>query len=292
MEFKIIALALGANLSFATGSQFFTHFTRKHGTFWMNWFKASIALVLFFLWMLFTEGISLPNLNAICLLFLSGIVGLGIGDLCLLQSFKDLGPGRTLMLFSFQPLISGSAGHIFFNQGIDFEKFWAIFFFVLCVFIFSLESFRKDKHWAIPGILMALGGMCLDTTGVIITRSVFENNPTITPMTSNLYRTLGTVVFFFLFSFHKKRKLLPPFLALAKKEKVGVLFGSFLGTFLSLSLYLAAIQYAHLATLAGIAITSAIFSTLLECIWDKKWPTTFLWLALGSFFIGMYILLF
>ncbi len=292
MEFKIIALALGANLSFATGSQFFTHFTRKYGTYWMNWFKASVALILFLVWMLLTEGVSWPGQTPVLMLFLSGILGLGIGDLCLLQSFKDLGPGRTLMLFSFQPLISGTAGHIFFNQGIDFERFWAIFFFMVCVFIFSLESFRKDKHWAIGGILMALIGMCLDTTGVIITRSVFEQNPSLSPMTSNLYRTLGTVVFFFLFSFHKKRKLLAPFLKLETKEKYGALFGPFLGTFLSLSLYLAAIQYAHLATLAGIAITSAIFSTLLECIWQKKWPTTYLWLALFSFFIGMYILLF
>lgn len=292
MEYQVLALALGANFCFAAGSQFFTHFTRKLGSFWMNWFKAAFALVLFIFWILITEGISWPGLEATSYLFLSGIIGLAIGDLCLLQAFKDLGPGRTLMLFSFQPLLAGTAGHLFFNQGMDAERFWAIFFFILCVFIFSLESFRRDKHWAMAGILMALAGMSLDTAGVIITRFFFEGHTEVTPMTSNLYRTLGAVFFFFIFSFHKKRTLLAPFMAMSAKEKWGVCSGSFLGTFLSLALYLAAVQYAHLASLAGIAITAALFSSLFECLWIKKWPSLYLWAALVSFLIGMNILLF
>ena len=293
MEYNVLALALGANFCFAAGSQFFTHFTIKLGTYWMNWFKAAFALILFMIWMLLTEGISWPGTAPTIYLFLSGIIGLAIGDLCLLQAFKDLGPGRTLMLFSFQPLLAGTAGHLFFNQGLDAERFWAIFFFILCVFIFSLESFRRDKHWAIPGILMALAGMTLDTAGVIITRSIFDHHPEITPMSSNLYRTLGAVVFFFLFSFHKKRKkLINPFLNLNLKEKVSVLCGSFLGTFLSLALYLTAVQYAHLGSLAGISITAALFSSLFECIWIRKWPSVYLWISFVSFLIGMNILLF
>ncbi len=292
MEYKIIALALGANLVFATGSQFFTHFTRKLGTFWMNWFKASVALFFFILWMALTEGLSWPGLNAVGLLVISGITGLAIGDLCLLQAFKDLGPGRTLMLYSFQPLLTGVAGHFFFNQGLDAERFWAIFFMILCVLIFSLESFRKDKHWALPGILLALLAISLDSTGVIITRYVFEGYSSVTPTLSNVYRTSGAVAFFFFFSFYKKKNLLPTFNSLTRKEKTGVIAGSFLGTFLSLTLYLTAVKSAHLASLTGISITSAIFSSLFECLIEKKWPSKYLGMAFISFLIGMYILLF
>lgn len=292
MDYHVLALALGANFCFAAGSQFFTHFTKKLGSFWMNWFKAAFALILFAGWMLATEGITWPGFEITFYLFLSGIIGLAIGDICLLQAFKDLGPGRTLMLFSFQPLLAGTAGHIFFDQGLDAERFWAIFFFISCVLIFSLESFRKDKHWAMGGIMMALAGMVLDTAGVIITRFIFDQHSEVTPMSSNLYRTLGAVFFFFLFSFHKRKTLIKPFLGLSTAEKYGVLFGSFLGTFLSLALYLAAVQYAHLASLAGVAITAAIFSSLFECIWNRKWPSFYLWSAFISFLLGMYILLY
>ena len=225
-------------------------------------------------------------------LMFSGIIGLGIGDILLLASFKELGPGRTLMLFSFQPLITGIASYFLFNQTIDSERFFAIFFFILCVFIFSIESFKSNKHWALGGIALAVGGMVLDATGVVITRGVFDKTPGLTPMLSNFYRTSGAVAFFIIFGHLKKVSLIDRFQELQTKEKAGAIFGSFLGTFLSLGLYLTALQYAHLASLTGISITSAIFSSLLECLWSKKWPSRYLIAAFCSFLIGMWILLF
>jgi drug/metabolite transporter (DMT)-like permease len=61
------------------------------------------------------------------------------------------------------------------------------------------------------------------------------------------------------------------------------------GTLISLSLYLFAIKTGHLATISGIAITSPLFATLLECVIEKKWPSRYLWAALASFVVGFWI---
>ena len=292
MNYQVYALALGANLCFALGSQAFAIYGRRLGSPWMNWFKASFALLAFVLYMSLTGTWQGIPLTGFWLLFASGFMGLGTGDIFLFKAFAEMGPGRTLMLFAFQPLLLGTAGYFLFDQQVDTQKFWAIFFFIVCLIIFSLEAFRKDGHWNMVGIGCALFGMCLDAGGVIITRQVFDDNPSFSPMEGNVYRCIGAICVFLLLKPFKKIELWKPFLGLNKRDRIFVIGGSFLGTFLSLSLYLNAIKYAHLASISGIAITGTIFSSFFECLIKKEWPSRYLIAAFASFFIGMKILLF
>ena len=121
---------------------------------------------------------------------------------------------------------------------------------------------------------------------------MFDHNEVLSVLQTNYYRTIGAIIFFIIFSMYRPIPLVKPFLKLPKIEKKGVVFGAFIGTFVSLTLYLGALQYAHLASFAGIAITSAIFSSLIECLWSKKWPSIYLIAAFVSFMFGMRILVF
>lgn len=284
-------MALGANFFFALGSQFFTYFSRKNGSVWMNAYKALVAQVCFIAWLFYTHEFSWIGLETSYPLLLSGFIGLGLGDVFLLMSFKEMGAGKTLTLFAFQPLIMGVAGYYFFDQGLNSERFWAIFFFILCVVIFSRESFKTHGHWGLKGIAFALLGMLLDAAGVIITRAMFEGEQELSPMLINFYRTAGALVFFGLYHFYRPIKLTHLFKNLSVADRYGVTFGSFIGTFVSLSLFLTALKYAHLASLSAISITSAIFSFLMECLWLRKWPSAYTYSALVSFLLGMFILI-
>tara|TARA_R110002072_G_scaffold276051_1_gene437306 strand:+ start:32287 stop:33168 length:882 start_codon:yes stop_codon:yes gene_type:complete len=293
MNLSVIFLALSANLCFALGSQFFTHYSRTIGSIWMNWAKASVALFCFTLYALFfVDHISISVFD-FSLLFLSGFLALGLGDIFLLKSFSDLGPGRTLMIFGFQPLILSSAGFIFFNQDMDSSKFWAILFFIICLFIFSLEKFKEDKHWNLKGSLLALAGMILDAVGIIITRSVFDKNPEFSPMEGNIFRCIGAIALFILMTyFYRPLNLIGTLKRLTSRDKLYIILGSVLGTFLSLGFYLNALKLAHLGSLSGIAITGTIFASMFECIHNKKLPSRYLMGAFISFMLGMKFLLF
>ncbi len=287
-DFQIYALS--ANFCFALATIVFTHFTNKVSSSWMNFFKASVAFLCFFIYINIFENWYMLDLKSFLLFFVSGFVGLGIGDYFLLKSFSVLGPGRTLMLFGFQPIFLGIMGKIFFDQDVDSSKLIAIIFFIGCLFTLSLESFRKDKSWGFLGMSFALTGMIPDSSGVLLTRSAFDLNPGMSAMQGNFYRCLGAIVVYMIHSAYKPFGFFSSFRQFTQKEKAFVIGGSILGTFLSLSFYLKAIQTAHLASLSGLNITGTLFSSAFESVFLKKRPTKYLFIALVFFVCGMYFL--
>lgn len=289
---EIYLYGLGANLSFALGSQIFTIYSRKISSAWMNCFKALIGLLGFGLFVTFFSTWHTISFKYFFLFFTSGFMGLGIGDIFLLKAFSKMGPGRTLMLFGFQPLIIGVLSYFVFGQALDAMKFWAILFFILCLGTFSFESFKKSGHWELSAILIAFIGMFLDAIGVIITRYSFDHNPLISAMEGNFHRCIGAVSVFILLSLIKPFNFIGKWKEQRSFDKKMLIIGSLLGTFLSLALYLKAMQSAHLASLSGIAITGTIFSSLFECIIEKRWPSRYLLFAFLFFLCGMKLLVF
>jgi len=289
---EIYLYGLGANLSFALGSQIFTIYSRKISSVWMNCFKALIGLIGFGVFVTFFSSWHSIPLKYFLLFFTSGFMGLGVGDIFLLKAFSKMGPGRTLMLFGFQPLIIGILSYFVFGQVLDASKFWAILFFILCLGTFSFESFKKSGHWDISAISIAFIGMFLDAVGVIITRYSFDHNPMVSAMEGNFHRCIGAVSVFILLSIFKPFGFIVKWREQKFFDKKMLIAGSLLGTFLSLALYLKAMQSAHLASLSGIAITGTIFSSLFECLIEKRWPSRYLLMAFVFFLFGMKILVF
>ncbi len=282
--------AISANFCFALGTMAFTHFTNKVSSAWMNLFKASLACVCFFVSVCIFENWMILGTGSYALFFISGFIGLGIGDYFLLRAFGVLGPGRTLMLFGFQPIFLAIMGKVFFNQDVEFSKFIAIAFFIGCLVTLSIESFRKDKSWGVLGMSFAIVGMLLDSTGVLMTRQAFDLNPGLSSMQGNFYRCLGAISVYMIVSIFRPINFFSSFKSFTTKEKVLVTCGSLLGTFISLGFYLKALQTAHLASMSGINITGTLFSSIFETIFLKKRPTKYLGLAFMFFLSGMYFL--
>lgn len=285
-----IFLGLGANFSFALGTMIFTYFSKKISSAWMNCAKAFFALIFFGIYIIALEKFTSIAPFSFSLFFLSGFMGLGIGDIFLLKAFEVLGPGRTLMLFGFQPIFLGIMSKFLFNQDIALSKLISILFFIGCLLCISIESFKKDKSFGIQGMLIAFTGVILDSCGVLITRHAFNLNPGFSSTQANFYRCFGAVSFFVLFSFFKPIHFFGHLFKLSKKEKFLLVGGSFLGTFLSLSLYLKALQTAKLAILSGINITGTLFSTTFEVVFLKRKPTKYLFFAFLFFVGGMYFI--
>lgn len=288
---SVYYFAVGANLCFALGSQVFAKYSRSISPVWMNCFKAIIGGIAFAITVMLTTGWHNISFHYISIFLASGIVGLGIGDMCILSAFSRMGPGRTLMLFAFQPIVMGVLGFLIFGQTVDFEKLSAIVFFIICLGIFSFESFKKSGTWQLKALGLALAGMSLDGIGLILSRYAFDSNPEVTPVEGNFYRCIGGIALFFLISRIKPFHFFDRFKAQKRKDKVYIILGCITGTYIALTLYLSAVKTGHLATISGIAITGTIFASLFECIIERKMPSKYLAIAFVFFFGGMYILL-
>lgn len=291
MNSEVYFYALASNFCFALGSQFFTHYSRKVSSVWMNAYKAVLACILFSATVFLTLDLAPIEPLGIALFALSGFMGLGLGDIFLLKAFADLGPGRTLILFGFQPLLLGLFARIFFGQPMDTTKFAAIACFIAIVVLFAHESWRRDRHFGTKGLLIALTGIVLDAAGVVITRHVFDSYPLVHALEGNMYRCFGAVLFFVMLSFIRPFSFFDRLKQMPWKSRGFVSLGAVLGTFLSLGFFLKAVQTGHLASVSGVAITGTLFSSAFECLWERKWPTKTLWVALGLFLSGSYLLI-
>lgn len=291
MDFdNVYILAIGANISFAIGSLIYTNFARRFHARWMNFFKAIIAVIAFGIFFVFTYDFDFFHAKQFWGLFLSGLIGLGIGDIFLLYAFRHFGAGRTLMVFGFQPVLLGVLSFFLFNQAVTTNQILSIFLFIICLLVISHEQFQANKKWEVVGLVAAVAGVFLDGIGVIITRYSFDLDPRLTSMEGNFYRCLGAVVAFLFVKMKYEINFMENNRKLSRKDWVTVIIGSLLGTFVSLGFYLKAVQTGHLASISGIAITGSLFSSIVECIHQKKWPSWHLNLSFGLFMIGVFFL--
>ena len=209
----------------------------------MNCFKALVAFALLCVTLPLFGGWRTPEPVVIGYFLISGLVGLNIADLFLLNAFTKLGAARTLMLYGFQPLIIGVGALIMFGQPLNPMKLVAVAFMIACLFTLSLESYRTHKKWAIGGLLIALAGVSLDACGVLITRKAFETTAALTPVEGHFYRCLGALAGFAVMALFKPFPLVEGFTRWPKRERILILAASFGGTYFSLLLYLHAVKF-------------------------------------------------
>lgn len=287
---QVYGLAIAANLAFSSSSLIFSIYARRFSSWWINQVKVSVAFVAFVIALFSSNQMVSISPTAFALLFMSGLIALCLGDLFLFRAFSTLGAGRTLVIFSFQPLMLGVYGHFFLRQYFTLNQTLSVVCMIICVFIFMLERNKSTGSWDVKSFIWAFVGITLDSMGVMMTRTSFELTPDLQTFQVNVIRCLGALTGLFLLRPKGFLKIAQDLKILSRKE-LGMLFTAcFGGTFLSLTLYLTALKYAHVGTLTSIAITGPVWVSLLECFYYKKMPHPFLWAAFSFFFLGFYLM--
>lgn len=287
---QVYLMAIGANLTFSTASLFFSIFSRRFTPTWMGTVKVFFAMIAFLIAMFLSGQTSSVPLSAMLLLFFSGLGGLCGGDIFLFKAYTTLGAGRTLVMFSFEPLMLGLYGYFFLGQVFSTNQFLAVICMVICIYIFMLERNKLHGHWDFKSFFWAFAGILLDAVGVMMTRSAYEIAPELETFQVNVIRCTGALVGFLLISpklFIQFPKDIWNFNA---RDKVIIIGASVGGCFLSLTLYLAALKYAHVGTLSAIAITGPVWVAMLESIYYKRLPNRYLMGAFVFFLMGFYLM--
>lgn len=288
-SFSVYILALAANLFFSTASLVFSVYAKKFSAWWINQVKVAIAILLFGAATWYT-GLTPISVTAFSFLMLSGFIGLCIGDLFLFRAYTTLGAGRSLVLFSFQPLLLGVYGWFFLSQTFNTSQTLAVLCMVACLGVFLLERNKLTGHWDLRSFMWAFAGIALDAIGVMLTRQAYELTPAMETMQVNLIRCAGAMLGFLIIRPKGLVQVVRDIAVMKPREKFLVIIACVCGTFISLSLYLTALKYAHVASLTAVAITGPVWVSLLECLWEKKLPNRYLTTAFLFFILGFYLM--
>lgn len=287
---KIYALAIGANLTYSTSSMIFSLYAKRFTSVWINQVKVLVAFVAFLIAMVFAEKTVGVSLNVLALLVLSGFMGLCLGDVFLFRAFTTLGAARSLVLYSFQPLMLGLYGYFFLGQLFSLNQTFAVICMMVCIFIFMLERNKTTGSWDLPSFIWAFLGITLDAVGTMMTREAYELNPGLETFQVNVIRCVGALIGFMMMSPKSYFKIAQDMLALRKREVTLVVAASFCGCFLSLTFYLAALKFAHVGTLTAISITGPVWVSLLESLYHRRLPSKYLVSAFVFFLLGFYLM--
>ncbi|MBC7711991.1 MAG: DMT family transporter [Rhizobacter sp.] len=286
--------ALGATLCFAYSSTIFTEFARKITPFWMNSFKAFVALAAFWITIALANIWVTPNIHTLIALISSGCIGLMIGDIFMLHAMKDLGASRMLMIFGLQPFFLGIGGYFLFHQSFSLLNLVGVVFMLCCLYTISLESYKKSGSWQLRGMFLGLIAILLDAVGILMTKYGFEVTPGITSAQVNGIRCIGAVAGFFIINYFyypksEQAHFKPEWSKLNKNDKIKIVIGSLGGTYFSLMLYLVAVSRGQLSVVSSVSVTGPMFAGIFECVRYKKWPTLYLLVAF-IFFIGGFLI--
>jgi drug/metabolite transporter (DMT)-like permease len=289
-SFEVYTLAVGANLAFSTASMVFSYFAKRFSSMWMNQVKVIIALIAFTIALLTSSTWTSINSTSTALLLLSGFSGLCLGDIFLFRAFATLGPGRALVLYSFDPLIVGLYGFFFLGQIFTANQTLAVFCMIICVFIFMFERNKMTGTWDLKSFFWAFLGICLDAFGVMMTRTSYEMNPDLETFQVNVIRCIGAIIGFILIAPKSYPVVFKDVLNLSKRDLAMLVGASIAGTFLSLTLYLTALKYAHVGTLTAISITGPVWVAILESVYFRRLPSKYLVMAFCFFLTGFYLM--
>ncbi|BAZ50175.1 hypothetical protein NIES4103_27890 [Nostoc sp. NIES-4103] len=223
----------------------------------LNLIKGIIAIALLFVTILLS-GELLPNiaLKPLCLLFLSGAVGIGLGDTAFLAAINYLGARRVLLIGTLAPPMTAIAAMILLGEQLNMIAWCGILLTILGVAWVVTErvpttSDNFTTHlW--QGIGFGLLAAITNAAGTVISRLAFASS-TVAPLWAALLRLSAGVLIILIsiwFSRLRQKTLYYPYWQ-SWRVILATCFAAFCGTYLGIWLQQTAIKL----TSAGIAST-------------------------------------
>jgi drug/metabolite transporter (DMT)-like permease len=242
--------ALGAASLWAVSSVVYGNLGREISPIYLNLLKGAIAITLLGLTLL-VRGELFPAITTtnLCLILLSGAIGIGLGDTAFFAALNCLGARRALLMETLAPPISAILALIFLQEHLSASIWGGIFLTVAGVAWVVTErvplatnhpaNLRKGIIWGIiAAICLAIGG--------ILARAALVNT-SISPLWAALLRISAGVVSLLPLLRIKNDFDCKPTLRVVG----GISLAAFMGTYLGIWLQQTAIKF----TEVGIALT-------------------------------------
>lgn len=246
----------------------------------------AIGLVGIALFVTGTAYVPLPGLSLTQML-LSGIIGIGIGDVALFAAFQKIGPTRSSMIKLISPLLVSLAAFISLNEKLTVVDFAGMAITILGILLVVSERLPHNrvspqKYWV--GVSLALFATLAEVIGVVFSHQVLVQTR-LDPLWGTLLRLAGAAGFLVLVALLRRKQIgtwrhLPESSRLVKLIGAGVFCGTFLGLWLQ--------QIVLKITPAGVAQTffsaTPLFILLIQSVSQRHLPSS---RALGGVLVSM-----
>jgi drug/metabolite transporter (DMT)-like permease len=228
----------------------------------LNFVKGLIAIALVCLTLLITSQ-TIPQILPlpVGLLFLSGILGIGLGDTAYFVALNHLGARRALLLETLAPPITAIFALIFLEENLSVIDWCGILLTLLGVAIVigdrtpaSVVSSANPRKGVIWGILAAIA----QASGSVLSRYalVISN---VSPLWSTLIRLLAGVAIVTLLLARQNWQQARSRLVWTKKAIVAIAIAAFAGTYLGIWLQQTSLKFAPAGIAQTLLATSPLF---------------------------------
>jgi drug/metabolite transporter (DMT)-like permease len=242
--------ALGAASIWSVASILFSAANRHMQPSTINLLRLLVALVLMFGLHLSQTGFLLPEASETQWLYLglSGVIGLGLGDLALFYAFDAVGPRLAMLIAASAPVMAAILGFIFLREQLSLLAIFGILlalFGIVWVVSEKGDSTNKKKNiqnGVIFGLLAAAG----QAIGVLLTKQGMTHGAPLSAPDAALIRMLTASSVMLplqsIWFFQRKSNAEQNF----KKGLPLIVIGSIMGTLIGMSLSMVAARNAEL----------------------------------------------
>ncbi len=256
-DFKGELAALFAACLWAVSSVVYARIGERIPPIELNLIKGAIAIALLVITLLlqgdFQAAIAPNNL---CLLILSGVLGIGLGDTAFFFALNYLGARRALLMETLAPPITAILALIFLQEKLSLLAIGGILLTVSGVAWVVTERVPNSQSRPtdlLRGIGFGIVAAIALAAGAVLSRAVLATT-SISPLWAALLRLIGAVLILLPWAWRRQKRRYAKFhvSTLFSLKIIGaVFFAAFAGTYLGIWLQQTAIKF----TAAGIALT-------------------------------------
>lgn len=226
----------------------------------LNAFKNILAIVLLIptLWVSGQTLLVPASTNVYITLFLSGIIGIGIGDTLFFKSLNELGAGLTgIVLCMYSPFIIVFS-YLFLSENLTNLQMTGALLIITAVLIATIQRKPEGvtRRNVVYGITYGILASAAMAAGVVIMKPLLDTYSVIWVAEIRLLGGIATLILILLF--HPRRRMIMDSLIKTNNWHY-VMGGSFFGAYVAMIIWIAGIKYTQASIASALNQTSTIF---------------------------------